>query len=521
VTQAVSVRRDGDNFQARLFWLRAARLLDPESPIVRVGFEVGPKAFDDIWVEYDPRRSPLDQNGEPLLREHIQCKWHVAPDTYGHAHLTDPEFINANARSLLQRARSAQLTHAPAGRPGVRFKLVTNWQVDRADPLREMIGTRSGAIRVERLYGSATDNSRAGTVRKLWREHLDLDEDELRTFVSMLAFGAATDSMDDLRDQIDAVFAYVGLRRVPPQESAFSYDSTVFEWLAQKRLEFDRTTFRKAVEREGLLAKGAGRPLVYGVKSFEHSVDRLEDRCAVVLDLVPAFDERYIRSDADWAERLYPELKAFLLSAAEGAERLRLVLDAHATLAFAAGSVLNVKSGRHVEIEQRTPSRQVWSPDDVSLDERWPALGFEVIDLDPEGKNLVVAIGITHDVAADVRRYAEGHLPSVGRIIVARPSCGPGSQAVVCGRHALGLAEALVAEVRTLQMLGSVHTVHLFVAAPNAFTFMLGQRQPLLGRVRLYEFDLEGGRDRSYAPGLALPVQLGGHENSGPGSRAA
>jgi len=150
MTQAVTVRRDGDTFQARLFWLHAARLLDPESPIIKVGFEQGPKSFDDIWVEYDPTRSAQDQYGEPLSREHIQCKWHVSPDSYGYTHLVDPEFINANARSLLQRARDAQLAYAPDG-VGVRFKLLTNWRLDRADALREMVGTRSGAVRMERL----------------------------------------------------------------------------------------------------------------------------------------------------------------------------------------------------------------------------------------------------------------------------------------------------------------------------------------------------------------------------------
>src|SRR6185437_12675587 len=63
MTQAVTGRRDGDAFQARLFWWRAARLLDDASPIVKVGFETGPKSFDDIWVEYDPARSPPDQTG--------------------------------------------------------------------------------------------------------------------------------------------------------------------------------------------------------------------------------------------------------------------------------------------------------------------------------------------------------------------------------------------------------------------------------------------------------------------------
>jgi hypothetical protein len=179
MTQAVTVRRDGDTYQARLFWYHAARLLDPESPVMRVGFETGPKSFDDIGVEYDSARSAVDQYGDPLRREHIQCKWHVTPDSYGYSHLVDPEFINANARSLLQRAREAQLAHAPQG-SGVRFKLVTNWRLDRNDPLREMVGTRSGAMRLERLYGSVTDNSKAGAVRKAWREHLGIDEAELR-----------------------------------------------------------------------------------------------------------------------------------------------------------------------------------------------------------------------------------------------------------------------------------------------------------------------------------------------------
>ena len=54
MAQAVAVRRDGDAFQARIFWRKAACLLDPESPVIRIGFEIGPKSFDDIWVEYDP-----------------------------------------------------------------------------------------------------------------------------------------------------------------------------------------------------------------------------------------------------------------------------------------------------------------------------------------------------------------------------------------------------------------------------------------------------------------------------------
>ncbi|ETR77544.1 hypothetical protein X566_07765 [Afipia sp. P52-10] len=517
MTQAVTVRRDGDTFQARLFWWHAARLLDPESPITRVAFETGPKSFDDIWVEYDPARSALDHYGEPLLREHMQCKWHVTPDSYGYSHLVDPEFINANARSLLQRARDAQLAFARSG-VGVRFKLVTNWRLDRGDPLREMVGNRSGAVRLDRLYGSLTDNSKAGAVRKAWREHLGIDEDELRLLARTLAFGEANDTLDALRDNLDILFGLVGLRRIPANQSAFPYDDLVFQWMAQGRLEFDRSGFKSICAREGVLGPAQGGARVYGVKSFEHAFDRLDERCHAVLDLIPAFDERYIRSDEDWEARLYPALRRFLEAAAKDHVRLRLALDAHVTLAFAAGSIINIKSGRTVELDQRGTGCRIWSPDDMDRDPQWPTLTAETVQLRPDEPDVAVAIGLTHDVLADVRRYCETTLPAVGRLLILKPSTGPGAQSVACGRHAFDLADAASSAIRTARPDSSGIT-HLFVAAPNAFTFFLGQRRTALGPVRLYEYDFDGARGRSYAPALTLP--LGASAGDGNGSVSA
>lgn len=426
------------------------------------------------------------------------------PDSYGYTHLIDPEFINANARSLLQRAREAQLAHAPQGR-GIRFKLVTNWRLDRNDPLREMIGNRSGAMRLERLYGSSTGNSKAGAVRKAWREHLGIDESELRTLASTLAFGEATDTLDALRDHLDILFAYVGLRRIPANQSAFPYDDVIFQWMAQGRLEFDRPGFRAVCAREDFLGTSQGAPRTYGVKSFEHAFDRLDERCHAVLDLIPSFDERYIRSDAEWEATLYPALRTFLLAAAKDQPRLRLALDAHVTLAFAAGSIINIKSGRQIELEQRSTGRRLWSSDDAIADPSWPTFNPETIELRPDHPDLAVAIGLTHDVEADVRRYCETAPLNVGRLVILKPSSGSGAQSVACGRHAFELADAATSAVRAAQADGASIT-HLFIAAPNAFTFFLGQRQAALGSVRLYEFDFDGSRGRSYAPALSLPI---------------
>jgi len=506
MTQANTARREGDDFQARQFWLRAGRLLDTESPILRVGFESGPRSYDDIWVEYERGRGPRTLNGGSLLREHIQCKWHLTPGSYGYRQLIDPDFINAESRSLLQRAHVAHVTHGTSGNP-VQFTLLTNWQPDRGDPLRAIMGTRSGAIRVERLFETKTDRSKTGAVRKEWREHLSLDDEALREFAGVLAFRAANDSLDDYREQLDTLFAYVGLRRIAAHESAFPYDDIVYKWLGQGRTEFDRASFRRVCQEEGLLTQGgASRPIVYGVKSFTHAVDRLEDRCVRVLDFVPEFDERYIRDEAEWANTLYPLLRKFLLQAVQESDRPRLALDAHATLAFAAGSVLNTKIGRIVELEQRSPGRQIWAADDADSDPAWPQLGLTEIVIDATRPEIAVAVAATHDIATDAKSYIERSLPLVGRLLVFTPLGGAGPTSVVNGRHAFELAHSLAAQVKAHGSALSGEITHLFVAAPNALTFYLGQHQLLIGRVCLYEFDFDGAQTRSYKPSLTLPM---------------
>lgn len=481
-------------------------MLDPRSPVVKVGFEVGPKGFDDVWVSYSPDRAPQDYQGKPILREHTQCKWHVTINDFGHADLAEPDWINASTVSLLQRARGAQEVHAVTGE-GVLFKLLTNWRIAQADPLRPLISQKSKTLRLDKLFDGTTDKSAAGRIRKLWRDHLGIDDDQLRLLARTLAFHTDMTSLEEHRQHLDPLLELRGLRRVPLSESSFVYDDIAFQWLGQGRLEFDRSEFRDACRREGLFERDSSSPEVFGVKSFEHAFDRLENRCTVVLDLIPHFDERAIRDQQDWVRDIYPRLKDFLVSVGKNNEVLRLVLDAHVTLAYAAGSVLNIKSGRDVELEQRTVGTKVWRVDDMPSDPAWPMWEFveEVIGtVDPAAAELALAVCLTHNALDAVKTHVTNALPAVGKLLVARPSGGPGARSVVCGQHAFELAETLVS--RIVASRSGVARLHLFIAAPNAFTFFLGQRQPGLGKTTLYEFDFEGAQGGGYRPSLTLPV---------------
>lgn len=509
MAKANVARRRGDDFQARMFWLKAAQLLDERSPVTRVCYEMGPRAFDDIQVEYEPGEGPRDHLGRPIVREFVQCKWHTQAGTFGYKDLANAEFVNANSVSLLQRALEAQRRLRSEG-SGMRFQLLTNWRIAPKDPLLNLIDKSSDAINVERLFAGKTDRSVTGRLRKLWREHLEIDEDELRVLARELVIAESPESLDSLRMRLDERFAAVGLRRVPASESGFLYDDLPLKLVGQGRVEFDRKEFRNMADSEGILvepavnehAKGTG--LLIGVRSFMHAIDHLGERCDDMLDLVRYFDGRYIRRETDWQQRIAPELRAFLVGAAGRGERLQLILDAHVSVAFATGAVLNLKSGREVEMEQRTGGRRFWSVDDGEPDGSWPDLVVQEEVVRSTGDAVAVAVGLTHEVSPAVSRFVREQLTDVGYVLHCRPEGGASQRSVRCGRHSWLLAEQTVAAVAAQRGRGGrASPVHLFIAGPNAFAFFLGQ-QRALGRVCVYEWDFEDQRGGGYSLGISV-----------------
>lgn len=506
MAQANVARRHGDDFQARLFWLHAACLLDANGNVMKVAYETGPIAFDDILIEYDPQAAPRDQDGHPIYRRYIQCKWHSTAGTFGYLDLADPAFINATRFSILQRAREAQRLHAPDGR-GCRFELVTNWRIKADDPLIELVEKNTNALRLDRLFEGKTKKSRMGRVRKHWADHLGVDEVGLKLVARVLAVAESSESLMSLRERLDERFASVGLRRVPASESAFPYDDLVGKLLAQGRIEFDRASFREMARGEGILgdAVPSGNVRAIGIRSFMHPIDNLENRCDRLLNLVPYFDGRYIHHLEDWQRRVLPELREFALREARATEGIRLILDAHVSVAFAVGAVLDVKSGKQIEIEQRTGGRRFWSVDDGAPDPSWPGFVFELQELVEERDEVAVTVSLTHDVARDAGAFVSRQLPQVGYLLHCRLEGGPSHRALRCGRHAWMLVETLVrrlSEIRPDRR--RFARVHLFLGGPNGFAFYLGQNQHAIGPASIYEWDFEGLDGGGYSLGISM-----------------
>jgi hypothetical protein len=493
----ITSRWHGDNYQSRRFWIHAAALLDDLRPdVVEVSFEAdGPKAFDDIIVKYNPGRRNTS-GPDRIVAEYFQIKWHTDDSGhFGYADLIDPEFLRATAVSLLQRLRNAKADCEPNS----AFHFVTTYSLKEADPLTELVSGKDGSLRLDKLFDKTTDRSRMGQVRKLWREHLELKSDaELRVVLEGFHIEKGAKSLDALREDVALHFRLVSLQG-RDAESTFIYDEAARTLVSKNINRLDRAAFRKLCEEEGWfipLSVRAKRGVA--INSYEPRALPADIALAApehTLVLQDHFEGRLLRAERSWSD-VRDQVRAFLsLELAQGPE-IRLFLEAPASIAFLAGTSLNLKSGAAVELVQigYGNSRQIWDthdqrpgPDPI-MTELWRS----------EGDDIALVLSLARNALPKVEQYVARALPSVGKILHMTPAEGAGLSAIRGGEHALRIA-SLAAEAvsNTIAVKGRVH---VFLSAPNAFSFYLGQQTQMLGSCVLYEFDLMRETDGSYYP---------------------
>ena len=498
----------GFDFQARIFWWHAASLLIQDSGVVRVGQElptdvnadavIAPKWFDDLYVEYADGFK-VDASGAPIRRDFIQCKWHMRGGDYGYQDLIDPAFTGTR-RSLLERVRDA----VDQGRAtaGDRLVLVTNWFVRQGDPLNKIIRRDTECLDLTCLRQSKT-------VHKAWQQALQVDAAGLDGLLRLLVFKTFPPSLETHQSWLDDRLARAGLQAELQWRQASLFDDVARKW---GRCLLDRTQLRNRCQAEKLFAPVTAAPTEppsYGIRTRLNTWQPLEDRCARVLDLAPEFAGRYIRDTASWNTVLVREMVKFLNPVARREPVVRLILDVHTSLAFAAGAILDTQVGRPIQIVQRTftGTMELWSADDRAEDATWCGLDDTMHRVEgAQGDDMALAIGLTHDPLDAVKEHVTRALPQVGRILGFLPTAGASNISVQCGRHALRLATQVVTAVARASRGkgGRAPRLHLFIAAPNTFTFFLGRLHRSLGEVVTYEWDFEGSQ--TYSPAVTIPA---------------
>src|SRR4029077_1122107 len=141
------------------------------------------------------------------------------------------------------------------------------------------------------------------------------------------------------------------------------------------------------------------------------------------------FRQRYLQGGRDWQRDIRPKVEAFLRTAVCESPRLLLILDAHASIAFLAGAVLDLKSGVQTELVQKgRVGARTWRADDGSAPK---GARFEIAEETVgAGRESAAAISVAQSAAAQARAYVAAHLPAVGKLVSFGMPAGPGQQSV-------------------------------------------------------------------------------------------
>lgn len=485
----------GNNYQSRVFWQNALSLLVPGSCVAEVTFEAdGPKAFDDVVVFYDPaivRSGPL-----PVPADYHQVKWHVERGgRFGFEDLIVPKFIGAERVSLLENLRDAK-TSAPKG---ANFTFLTTHRIKDGDALATIISGNDHSLLMPRLFDGTGPKSRMGKVRKLWRERLGLpSDDELRAVLEGFRIIEGYRSLDELRAEINFRAQAVGVLACHASDSDFRFDELARQLKTRQLNRLTRSNLEELCRREGLLDP-AGQPvsskIPVAIRSFVGAPgDALAAPPENTLILTDAFNERYLKDAQDWQTDILPRVRDFLQPFLVDRQPIRLTLDAHASIAYLAGSILDLKSGVDVDLVQRSrPGTRVWRADDVQVGDPLVATTLK----SGEGEDIALLLSLTHDVASAATRHLQSSKTALGATLLFMPPGGPSQQSLAGGAHAARLADQITGEIRNVREICD-GTVHIFAACPNALLFFLGQQHRGVGPAVIYEFDFDRKGDRGY-----------------------
>jgi hypothetical protein len=497
---AIGARTQGDDYQARVFWLNATRLLLPYSRVVRVVYEnPATRYFDDVAVYYDC--DIAIERGDRCKSDHFQVKFHVDHSgRFSYESFAEPTFIGAKEMSLLQRVHGFLVARPDP----CRLFIVAPWGIKDGDPLNKLVSNTGGEIRLRKLF---TDESGMRKVKEHWAGHLGLSDDEsLRRSLRPIRIDTNYLNMTNLQDLLNVKLHAVGLIPVDAAHHINPYDDLIKKLQQGEKISFTKDELIELCKKEGLwVGSKQQESQRIGIRSFVRFADHMEDDTSQLLSLDDLFDEREIYDFTSWNDAIPTRLEGFV----DGLQHFvsyELRLDAHSSVAFAAGRCMNPKRGLEVGTIQRVLGREViWKPasdtETVLPDSVWK---IENRVFREDGKDVAVVLNVSQDATEDVMAFVRGR-PEIRRVLVLSVLPAIGSTSVKNANHCLQLAQVVSTILKQRSGSEREGVLHIFAAAPNGFMFLLGQLSQGFGRIVLYEYDFDSNALGAYQPSIRFP----------------
>ena len=190
-------------------------------------------------------------------------------------------------------------------------------------------------------------------------------------------------------------------------------------------------------------------------------------------------------------------------------KRIIVHLDTHLSIALMLGYHLDSKyGGLDITVVQKTfTGKLLWRANaELIRTYQEPLWKIEEELYIIDGTDIALSISVTHDIRHDVNGHISGMLSTVSKAVHWVISPKVGSASIKDASHIVAAIEELIRGIRSQKrQFAAASRIHLFLAAPNAFAFYLGQRLKPMGEVTLYEFDFENQRDGGYHAIIKIP----------------
>lgn len=509
MADSVLAIQKGFEFQAKFFWYKACSLYRPGSTAVEITYEADDvPGFDDVTILFNPPR--LSTYGYNVSKECYQVKFHVDHSrAFDVDSLTDPSFIGAVSESLLQKLYKNYLA-SPEEYAVTNYYIINTWGVDRNDDLNFLLNNE-GAIIFKRLFDGTTDKSKMGKVRKKWREHLSLsDDNELRKVLRQLRIRANTVAGEYFDEPLSYALTSINLKPLYDDKRTNPYSSLIVRLHEEKSNRLNKDSLYTILAQEDLWVTTTTNEKISasaGLRTFRKGAENLEMETDTFLCLLKHFESRYILDDFLWQGEVLPAIQAFSQELIDLGKPIILHLDTHISTAFALGYYIGNKSGTDITIVQKSPKgRAYWKPALTASGEETDQWDFSELTVNSGGDEMVLSISITNDISVEVDLFIRSHLPSTAAVMHAKAISGCGFNAIKDADHILQYILYLNRKIRAWRIAsGTEKRIHIFISAPNSFNFFLGQYASGYGRISLYEYDFEGIRTGTYVQSLNLP----------------
>lgn len=227
------------------------------------------------------------------------------------------------------------------------------------------------------------------------------------------------------------------------------------------------------------------------------------------LSLKDKFNKKVIKEQFNWYEDIYIYLKNLLNENLIRGEYYKIYLDCHLSISFAVGRIIKKIRGINIFPVQNTTycGEELWEyKKNKAVNNQWDS-SYEV--LNRNAIDCALVLNVSRMITEDVKTYIkESNLP-VKRMINCQLKVNGGTDfSIEDGNCAILLASKIKEIVKERSFEEKKGVLHIFVAAPGSFMYLLGQNSIGFGHIILYEYDLEIHNTGSYSKSIEfLPYE--------------